>query len=49
MFAYSWLLDEKCREMTTIIDEQRSIIQTLKEEYAALIEDFQKSLVTNDS
>ncbi|XP_046454834.1 paramyosin-like [Daphnia pulex] len=41
--------DEKCREMTTIIDEQRSIIQTLKEEYAALIEDFQKSLVTNDS
>jgi hypothetical protein len=41
-------LDEKCREMTTIIDEQRSIIQTLKEEYAGLIEDFQKSLVAND-
>ncbi|KZS15176.1 Serologically defined colon cancer antigen [Daphnia magna] len=41
--------DEKCREMTNIIDEQRSIIQTLKEEYAALIEDFQKSLVTDDS
>lgn len=42
-------LDEKCREMTNIIDEQRSIIQTLKEEYAALIEDFQKSLVTDYS
>ncbi|XP_057378862.1 LOW QUALITY PROTEIN: serologically defined colon cancer antigen 8-like [Daphnia carinata] len=41
--------DERCREMTNIIDEQRSIIQTLKEEYAALIEDFQKSLVTDGS
>lgn len=42
-------LDEKCREMAIIIEEHRSIIQTLKEEYATLIEDFQKSLVSDDS
>lgn len=34
--------------MSSIIDEQRSIIQTLKDEYAALIGDFQKCLVTSE-
>ena len=41
-------LDEKFKEMTSIIDEQRSIIQTLKNEYAVLVEDFQKWLVISD-
>lgn len=35
--------------MSNIIDEQRSIIQTLKDEYATLVGDFQKCLATNDS
>lgn len=48
-FPLATHLDEKFKEMSAIIDEQRSIIQTLKDEYAALVEDFQKWLVASDS
>ena len=40
-------LDDKFKEITKIVNEQRSIIQTLKDEYATLVEDFQKWVVTN--
>lgn len=50
MFILSFsssILDEKCRELGSVIEEQRGIIQTLKNEYASLIGDFQKFLATN--
>jgi len=36
--------EEKCAQFTSIIEEQRSIICKLKDEYAALLEDFQKCI-----
>lgn len=43
------LHDSKCGELSSIIEEQRSILLNLRRKYQALIEDFEKFLQLNSS
>ena len=36
--------DEKIEELSSIVQEQRSIIQTLKRQHSSLVDDFRKCL-----
>ena len=46
-FFFSYLAAEKFEALSNLVDEQRSIIQKLRDQYAALIEEFQKCVSTS--
>lgn len=44
VILYNFWVEEKTKELSNIIEEQRIIIQSLKEEYTSLVKDYESCL-----